>query len=76
MAVFLLTCAVMGIVMLAMAVGVMFNAPCLRGSCGGPEAVGPDGEPLSCDSCPNRPRPYLDSDGDRPRMMRINERSS
>ena len=58
---FLLTVAVIGIVMLAMAVGVIFSYPCLRGSCGGPEVVGGDGVPLSCDTCPNRRR--LNSQG-------------
>lgn len=56
MGLFLLTSAVIGLVMLAMAVGVLFNYPCLRGSCGGPEVAGPDGRPLSCDTCPNRGR--------------------
>jgi len=37
-----------------MAIGVMFRRPCLRGSCGGPEALGPNGEKLSCGACPNR----------------------
>lgn len=51
---FLLVLGVMGIVMLAMAVGVILKRPCLRGSCGGPELEGPDGESLSCATCPNR----------------------
>ncbi len=38
----------------AMAVGVLFKRPCLRGSCGGPALTGPDGEKLSCEGCPNR----------------------
>jgi len=44
-----------GAAMLAMAVGVVFGNRCLRGSCGGPEVLGPDGEPLTCDACPQRP---------------------
>jgi hypothetical protein len=40
----------------AMAVGVMFKRPCLRGSCGGPAVAGPNGEKLSCETCPNRKR--------------------
>jgi len=44
----------MGIIMMIMAVGVMFSGRCLRGSCGGPDAVGPDGKPLNCATCPNR----------------------
>ena len=55
MGVFLLTCAVIGVVMAIMAVGLLFNYPCLRGSCGGPEVVGSDGATLSCETCPNRP---------------------
>ncbi len=54
MTVFLLVLGVMGLVMLIMAVGVIFDRPCLRGSCGGPEISGPDGKPLSCATCPNR----------------------
>jgi len=38
----------------AMAIGVIFRRPCLRGSCGGPEVVGAGGEKLSCGACPNR----------------------
>ena len=54
MTVFLLVLGIMGLVMLMMAVGVIFDRPCLRGSCGGPEVTGPDEEPLSCATCPNR----------------------
>ena len=55
MGLFLLSLTVFAVVMLAMAVGVIFNYPCLRGSCGGPEVVGADGRALSCATCPNRP---------------------
>ena len=41
------------VAMIAMAVGQRFTRPCLRGSCGGPKAVGPDGKPISCVGCPN-----------------------
>ena len=47
----------MAIVMVGMSVGVLFSNKCLRGSCGGPEVIGPDGESLSCDTCPLRDRP-------------------
>ena len=40
----------------AMAIGVMFRRPCLRGSCGGPEVRTASGESLSCATCPNRKR--------------------
>lgn len=54
-----------------MSVGVVFGGRCLRGSCGGEGAVGPDGEPLTCATCPNRKKqqpPALDGEGatDRP----------
>jgi hypothetical protein len=54
--VFLLALAAIGIAVAAMAVGVMFKRPCLRGSCGGPAVLGPDDQKLSCASCPNRKR--------------------
>jgi hypothetical protein len=41
----------------AMALGSKLTGRCLRGSCGGAEVLGSDGEPLSCASCPNRRRP-------------------
>ena len=40
----------------AMAIGVIFRRPCLRGSCGGPEVRSPSGDRLSCATCPNRKR--------------------
>jgi hypothetical protein len=53
---FLLALALIGAGVLAMAVGVIFRRPCLRGSCGGPGARAPGEKSLSCDDCPNRPR--------------------
>jgi hypothetical protein len=50
----LLTIVVIGLAMLGMAVGAMFSNRCLRGSCGGPDVFGPDGESLNCDTCPLR----------------------
>jgi hypothetical protein len=52
--VFVVAAVLIGGAVLAMAVGVIFRRPCLRGSCGGPAVTGPDGEPLSCDHCPRR----------------------
>ena len=52
--VFAVTLALVGAGVLAMAVGVIFRRPCLRGSCGGPELRDRDGERLSCAACPNR----------------------
>ena len=52
----LLTIVVIGLVVLAMSIGVLVSNRCLRGSCGGPEVLGADGEPLSCANCPLRDR--------------------
>ena len=54
--VFVLALLAIGGAVAAMAVGVMFRRPCLRGSCGGRPVTGPDGEALSCATCPNRER--------------------
>jgi hypothetical protein len=54
--VFLLALGAIVVALAAMAVGVVFKRPCLRGSCGGPAVLGPDGDKLSCATCPNRPR--------------------
>lgn len=54
--VFALAAALIGFAVLAMAVGVIFRRPCLRGSCGGPDVRGPGGEKISCADCPNRDR--------------------
>jgi len=54
--IFLLALVIIGITLAAMAVGVMFKRPCLRGSCGGAPVLGPDGNKLSCATCPNRKR--------------------
>lgn len=50
----LLTLAIFLFAVLIMSVGVLFKRPCLRGSCGGPEVIGSNGESLSCSTCPNR----------------------
>jgi len=50
----LITAVAFGIIMLAMAVGVIFRGKCIRGSCGGEAIYGPDGDLLNCDSCPVR----------------------
>ncbi len=52
-----------GIAVAAMAVGVMFKRPCLRGSCGGPALHTAGGEKLSCATCPNRKRAAPGADG-------------
>ena len=50
----LLTIGAIALVVLAMSVGVLFSGRCLRGSCGGAEILGPDGESLACATCPHR----------------------
>lgn len=53
---FLLVLALLGLGVLAMAVGVIFKRPCLRGSCGGPALHTANGDKISCATCPNRQR--------------------
>ncbi|HRD95163.1 MAG TPA: hypothetical protein PLA97_02020 [Rubrivivax sp.] len=55
--VFLAVLALLGLGLAAMAVGVIFKRPSLRGSCGGPALHTPQGEPISCATCPNRDKP-------------------
>ena len=54
MALFLLTLGGMAIVMAIMAVGVILDGRCLRGSCGGPDVRGPAGASLAFATCPRR----------------------
>jgi hypothetical protein len=54
--VILATLIAFAVAVAAMALGGKLTGRCLRGSCGGPAAHGPDGEPLSCATCPNRER--------------------
>ena len=54
MALFLLTLGGMLFVMVIMAVGVMVNGRCLRGSCGGVDVLDAEGESLACAACPKR----------------------
>ena len=49
-----LSALIVGLAMLGMAVGVLLSNRCLRGSCGGPDVLGPNGESLTCATCPNR----------------------
>lgn len=57
MQLFLLSAVIIALAMLGMAVGVLLSNRCLRGSCGGPDVLGPNGESLTCATCPNRDRP-------------------
>ena len=54
MGIVLATIAVFAFVVLIMSIGVIFSGRCIRGSCGGEEIIGPDGELLNCDACPVR----------------------
>lgn len=54
MEIFFITAGAFGLIMLAMAIGVMIQKKALRGSCGGAEVFDCDGESLSCGGCPNR----------------------
>ncbi len=56
LAVLAVTLALFGLALAGLGIGVMAGRRCLRGSCGGPEVLGPSGERLSCDTCPNRRR--------------------
>jgi hypothetical protein len=56
LAVFALVAALLGLGMVAMAIGLVSRGRCLRGSCGGPEVHGPGGERISCAGCPNARR--------------------
>jgi hypothetical protein len=61
--VFLVVLLAIGLAVAAMAVGVIFKRPCLRGSCGGPALLTARGEKLSCATCPNRKRGAADKAG-------------
>jgi hypothetical protein len=50
----LIVAAFFGVVVVAMAIGVILRGKCLRGSCGGEAVIGPNGELLNCDTCPVR----------------------
>ena len=53
--VFLAAFIVFASVILLMSLGFIFKRKCLRGSCGSEGAIGPDGEIIRCDGCPNHP---------------------
>lgn len=52
--IFLLTLAIFGTAMFAMAIGLVLSGRVLRGSCGGPEVLDAHGNPLSCGTCPKK----------------------
>lgn len=64
LAVFFLVAVLLGLGVAAMAVGVIFKRPCLRGSCGGPALHTAGGEKISCATCPNRHKHAAHGDDD------------
>lgn len=50
----LLSITIFGLAMAIMGVGLIFSGRCLRGTCGGEGAIGPDGKPMACEDCPNK----------------------
>lgn len=58
----LLTLGFFALCMAGMGIGVILSDRTLRGSCGGGEVVGPDGEALSCGTCPKKERDLCASD--------------
>ncbi len=61
MGLFILTVIFFGIIIAAMAVGVMFQGKCLAGSCGGAAIYDAQGEMLNCETCPVRTQPDADA---------------
>lgn len=51
MEIVLITVAAIALIMTIMAVGVIFSNRALRGSCGGPSILDPDGDPMTCGDC-------------------------
>jgi hypothetical protein len=47
----LVVAVVFALIMLVMAVGVIFSNRPLRGSCGGPAVLDPEGNPMTCPDC-------------------------
>ena len=65
MAIFLVTLGAFVAAMTVMSVGVILGQKHLRGSCGGPRIVGPDGDLMSCDTCPNKDEAHCERDRER-----------
>jgi len=51
MTLILITVGAIAVIMTIMAVGVIFSDRALRGSCGGPTIMDPDGDPMTCGDC-------------------------
>jgi hypothetical protein len=57
--------------MAGMGIGVLVNGRRLRGSCGGDEVHGLDGDALSCGACPRNEAEICPSDDDMVRLAVI-----
>lgn len=58
----LLTMSIFGLAMTGMAIGVIFSDRVLKGSCGGVEHQGPNGESLTCGGCAKQQADLCPSD--------------
>ncbi len=67
----LLTMGILGLGMGAMAIGVIVKGQRLRGSCGGPDVLTTDGDPLSCGACPKAEAELCPSDDNLIRIAQI-----
>lgn len=54
MMIFVLTLAFFVLAVVGLGIGYLVRGQCIRGSCGGENVWGPDGELLLCDHCPKR----------------------
>jgi len=66
MGTFIVTFIAFALVMTALGAGTILSRgeKCLRGTCGGDEVVGPNGEDLLCDACPRRKNNECPGDGE------------
>jgi hypothetical protein len=48
------TIIIVALGMLGLGIGYILRGRCFRGTCGGEDVFGPDGELLLCDHCPKR----------------------
>ena len=55
----------------AMALGVIVSNRALRGSCGGPTVLDPEGDPLSCGACPKQESEVCPSDDPLVRLAQV-----
>lgn len=58
----ILSTGIFAIAMVGMSIGVIVSNRRLKGSCGGEEVLGADGNPLSCGACPKKEAEVCPSD--------------